>query len=110
MDHTTLIRTERSELWVVPRYIADTEAHDLLQRLLDLELTHHPSIKVFGKHGVQRRDVGFFSDVSEGYRYSTYVSSASPFMQCPGHEWMDRVNHDMGADFNGILVKPISRW
>ena len=39
-------------------------------------LDKKPSIKFFGKVVAQPRNVGFFSDVSKGYKYSNAISKA----------------------------------
>lgn len=95
----TLIDTGTSSLIVIPDY-ADID----MDKLLALELVHYPPIKVFGKEGIQHRDVGFFSDESKGYRYSGQIITSKPLKKCPGYTIMDDVNEDLGTSFNGILV------
>jgi alpha-ketoglutarate-dependent dioxygenase alkB family protein 2 len=67
------------------------------------KLEERPVIKLFGAEARQRRDVGFFSDQSEGYRYSGQLAASQPLE--PGMaRLLDLVNATTGARFNGVLV------
>lgn len=99
----TLIRTEQSALIV----------HDMEPRMMEVlaqcvqaveaELDYHPEIKVFGKICHQQRSVGFYSDSSHGYNYSTTITP-SKAMHPALQELLDYVNAKFNAEFNGILV------
>lgn len=70
---------------------------------VDSRLEHHPPIRVFGRECRQRRDVGFFSDTSIGYRYSSQIMKAQPLTgSMPA--LLDYVNQHYKTRFNGILV------
>lgn len=90
------IDTGDSKLWSMSGY-----SPDLFPYLQTLPLTHEPP----ARFGLQRRNVGFFSDVSEGYRYSQHLMSAIPLKDHSTLGWLlTEVNKSLGADFNGILV------
>jgi alkylated DNA repair dioxygenase AlkB len=67
------------------------------------QLEERPGIMIFGKECHQKRNVGFFSDKSVGYKYSRKMMESKPLSKAMS-ELLDIVNEDMGADFNGILV------
>lgn len=77
----------------------------LAQCVTDVErkLLHRPPVMVYGKRGTQRRDVGFFSNVSAGYRYSGQLMTAQP-LTTHLTQLLNYVNVMYGATFNGILV------
>jgi alkylated DNA repair dioxygenase AlkB len=100
MNPSVLIDTGRSKLWIIPGY-----SPDYYHLIYNLPLEHRPPIVVFGKPATQNRDVGFFSDVSEGYRYSGQIMRSIPLK---GHPFLagllPEVNKALGTSFNGILV------
>jgi len=63
----------------------------------------NPPIKIFGKVARQRRSVGFFSDISQGYKYSGQFLPSQPLP-----EWMNKilllVNKKFNTSFNAILI------
>ena len=62
-----------------------------------------PEIMVYGRVVCQKRDVGFFSDTSIGYRYSGKISVSKP-MTPNLIKLMAFVNKKYGSNFNGILI------
>lgn len=66
-------------------------------------LLNRPSITVYGREAHQRRNVGFFSDTSEGYHYSRRLLAAQPLTETL-KELLAEVNKLFKADFNGILI------
>lgn len=79
---------------------------DLLKRCVldaDPQLEERPNVIIYGKVCKQPRNVGFFSDVSDGYRYAknTMVAkSLTPALT----ELIQSINTIIGSDFNGILI------
>jgi alkylated DNA repair dioxygenase AlkB len=69
----------------------------------DLVLIDRPPIVVFGKEVRQNRRVGFFSDESEGYRYSGKLMKSQPLPDWM-RDMMSEVNRLLNAGFNGVLV------
>lgn len=67
-------------------------------------LLEKPALKLFGKDVRQPRNVGFFSDTSVGYKYSTTMMTAKPLTK--GLKEMLRIVNEMFpmGNFNGILV------
>ena len=91
---------EKAALWIIPNF-----GPDLYEELTKIPLNEEPEIIVGGKVCHQRRDVGFYSDVSEGYRYSGQIAEAFPFEKAPFlKDLMHLVNTTLGTDFNGVLV------
>lgn len=72
-------------------------------REIDSALDYHPPITMYGKVCHQQRSVGFFSDISKGYHYSTQLSKSKP-MTHSLEELMHFVNGAFGCEFNGILI------
>jgi alkylated DNA repair dioxygenase AlkB len=67
------------------------------------DLETNPPITIRGVQCHQNRDVGFFSDTSEGYRYSGTLARSRPLT--PGlRKVLETVNEALGTNFNGILV------
>lgn len=67
------------------------------------KLLEKPPIVIFGKTVHQRRNIGFFSNTSKGYRYSNQIAlsqSLTPALTL----LLDTVNEMYKAEFNGILV------
>lgn len=71
--------------------------------LTGLELIERPEIVLFGKIVRQKRDVKFFSDTSEGYRYSNKLSPSYP-MTPYLDSIINRINHHFSTKYNGILI------
>lgn len=66
-------------------------------------LIREPSIIIYDKIMYQRRNVGFFSNKSIGYKYSNKLMKSQKL-----RKWMknilDIVNEELDTDFNGILI------
>ena len=67
------------------------------------QLEERPEIIIFGKTCQQKRNVGFFSDKSIGYKYSKKMMVSKPLSKSMS-ELLATLNKEIGADFNGILV------
>ncbi len=79
-------------------YVIDQFTPDLYEQFIDLELEDEPKCRT----GYQRRDVGFFSDMALGYKYSGQIMRAAPLEGLS--QILAQVNTAIGADFNAILV------
>ena len=66
-------------------------------------LIERPEFILFGKVCRQQRFVGFFSNISDGYKYSRKSMESNPLSKSMT-ELLSIVNKMMGAQFNGILV------
>ena len=67
------------------------------------KLIKNPEVIVFGKRGIQHREIGFFSDESIGYHYSNNLARSqplTPFLK----KLLKLVNKRFKTRFNGILV------
>ena len=66
-------------------------------------LIERPEITIMGKLCHQNRNVGFFSNTSEGYRYSTQIMISKPLTENL-EKLLLLVNEILGSDYNGILI------
>ena len=66
-------------------------------------LNEYPPVKIFGKICHQRRCVGFFSDDSIGYYYSSQLSPSKPMTESLT-TLLKQINDFFGTKYNGILV------
>ena len=74
-------------------------------QVYDIGVEVKPEVVVFGKVCRQQRNVGFYSDVTTGYKYSRRIMPARRFAEAPYlKEIMDKVNLELGTGFNGVLV------
>ena len=95
-----LIKTSDSSLYIIRDYTSD-----IFNLVSELPLRHEPPIIVYDKVMNQRRDVGFFSDVSKGYFYSGIIEPSIELSKFPFLlDLMNRVNSELGTEFNGVLV------
>ena len=79
---------------------------ELLEKcIMDIEpqLEEKPEIIIFGKKCRQQRNVGFFSDKSNGYKYSNKIMESKPLTKSMSN-LLDIVNIIFSTQFNGILV------
>ena len=77
---------------------------EVLESLQEIRLYQRPPIPTpSGTMGKQNRNIGFFSDASEGYRYSGQFMPSQP-MTKKMQSLLDSVNKALQADYNGILV------
>jgi alkylated DNA repair dioxygenase AlkB len=67
------------------------------------KLLKNPEVFVFGKRGVQHREIGFFSDESIGYRYSNQLARSQPLTPYL-KKLLKLINKKFKTRFNGILV------
>lgn len=101
----TIIRTDTSHLTVQEfpaKLLLDEGVAEVLPKLCT-----RPPIRVFGKMTQQPRNVGFFSDVSKGYKYSNQLMVAQQLTP-QLRKILDIVNISYNAHFNGILVNQYS--
>lgn len=67
------------------------------------KLHHHPEIFIMGNKRYQHRDVAFFSNTSEGYRYSGQLTKSQALTKNLD-KLLKYVNNKFKANFNGILI------
>lgn len=89
---------EKSSFWIVKNF-----TDDYYPILSKLELNIKPEIFVYGRKCHQQRDVGFYSDESQGYTYSKTISRSFP-LTCELKELLNKVNQRLETKFNGILI------
>ena len=100
---TTLIKTDRSELIL---HDLDTDINSLVEQCVreaDSFLDIRPEIRIFDKICHQNRSVGFFSNVSTGYNYSTSITPSKKMLPCL-MQLLDYINTKFNYDYNGILI------
>lgn len=97
----TLIKTDKSSL-LHGVYENFNLIDECVGEISD-KLIKNPPIVVYGKVCYQRRSVGFFSDVSEGYYFSGQLSKSIPLTDSL-KKLLDDINEKFKSDFNGILI------
>jgi alkylated DNA repair dioxygenase AlkB len=77
----------------------------LARCVIDAEplLEERPNVIIYGKVMKQPRSVGFFSDISHGYRYAKNTMCSKPLTPALS-ELIRSINSIIGSEFNGILV------
>lgn len=99
----TIIKTAKSVAQYDANFLTKEEIALLSANCQTLTLADHPKFTLFGKPATMNRSIGFFSDESEGYRYSNQMAKSQPlpdFLQT----LLIKVNQAHNTDFNGILV------
>lgn len=79
---------------------------DLLKQCVldaDPQLEERPPVIIYGKVCKQPRNVGFFSDISDGYRYAKNTMVSKPLTPALS-ELLRSINKVIGSEFNGILI------
>lgn len=100
MEPKVLIDTGKSRFWIIENY-----GPDLLPYLQQLTLYEEPPIMIMGKMCRQRRNVGFFSDESQGYKYSGQFMPSIPLRNAPIlQQLLPELNKSLSTTFNGVLV------
>jgi alkylated DNA repair dioxygenase AlkB len=101
----TLIKTDKSSL-----NIGTFDDIDLVLNCvndIETELEIRPFIKLYGKNVHQNRNVGFFSDISIGYKYSNKMMTSKP-LSLNLKTLLDKINTLFSSNYNGILVNEYS--
>ena len=79
---TSVLQTEKSALIL---HDFEPEICNLIEKCVetvDSELDVNPEIRVFGKECHQHRSIGFYSDTSKGYNYSTTITPSKKMHPC----------------------------
>jgi alkylated DNA repair dioxygenase AlkB len=100
LNKIILLETEHSKLWAVENYTID-----YYNDVKNIELDHEIKIIVYGKPAKQHRDSAFFSDDSEGYKFSGQIQKSRPLSEHKIFtDVISSINNDFDYHFNGILV------
>ena len=83
--------------------VTDTDLIDKCVEEIKDKLLEYPKIMLYGKQATQHRCIGFFSDESKGYYYSRQLAKSIP-LDDHMKTLLERVNSELHANFNGILV------
>lgn len=95
----TLIDTGTSRFFVIKNFTPN-----YFDNFSKLTLEHEPPIVVRGNKCNQRRNIGFFSEKSEGYRYSGQIMKSQPLDDQIMINLLAKVNKTLDTTFNGLLV------
>jgi len=98
----TIIKTEKSFLNTYSFIKHDELINNCLKEANDL-LIVNPSIIVYGKPGIQHRDIGFFSNISIGYNYSGQFAKSIPLTKSLSI-LIEIINELFNTHYNGILI------
>lgn len=104
---TEVLRTNRSALIL---HNIDADICDLIKTCIesvDSELDLNPEIIIFGKVCHQHRSIGFYSDKSKGYNYSSSKTPAKKMRPCL-RELLIYINDKFDYNYNGILINKYS--
>lgn len=100
---TTILQTKKSALIL---HDIDTAICELIKTCIatvDTELDKNPEIIVYGKICNQHRSIGFYSDTSKGYNYSSKLTQSKKMHPCL-IELISYINAKFNYDYNGILI------
>ena len=100
---TAMLKTEKSALIL---HDLDIEIVSLIEKCVnkvDKELDFHPEIIIYGKVAHQRRSIGFYSDISKGYNYSSTITPAKKMHKCL-NKLLSYINDKFECEYNGILI------
>lgn len=97
-----LLTTEKSALTAHDFSDMEDLINTSVAEIADL-LQINPPVVVMGKQCCQRRDVGFFSDMSEGYKYFGSLMRSKPFPPAL-KTLLEIVNARFQSNYNGILI------
>jgi alkylated DNA repair dioxygenase AlkB len=75
---------------------------DIIEELWEVELQSEPEFTMFNKTCRMHRDIGFYSDESEGYKYTNQIAKAEPLSE-KMKQLLETVNEITGQQFNGLL-------
>jgi alkylated DNA repair dioxygenase AlkB len=96
-----LIQTEKSKLLSFDFGNEDLLSHCYSE--IQSKLLIRPEIFIFNKICYQKRNVGFFSDTSIGYKYSNKLMSSQKLTPCLTI-LLNGLNQFLGSKYNGILI------
>ena len=97
-----LLETEHSKLVKVQGKKYESLVDKCVDEINNL-LNVKPEIVIMGKKCNQKRNIGFFSDISEGYKYSGQISKSIPLTKSL-KKLLKKINKKFMANFNGILI------
>ncbi len=104
---TTILQTEKSALIL---HDLEPEICNLIEEcveLIDSELDVNPEIMVYGKVCHQHRSIGFYSDTSKGYNYSSTITPSKKMHPCL-RDLLIYINDKFDYNYNGILINKYS--
>lgn len=104
---TQILQTEKSALIL---HNLEEEICNLIQicvEVVDSELDINPEIMVYGKVCHQHRSIGFYSDTSKGYNYSSTITPSKKMHPCL-RELLIYINDKFDYNYNGILINKYS--
>ena len=98
-DIKCILDTTKSKLYIGNILLPN----DIIEHIYGLKLNVKPEIYVYGRKVHQRRDVGFYSDISIGYQYSGQLSKSIPLTK-ELSLLLNYINTKFNDNFNGILI------
>lgn len=98
-----LLYTSQSYLDCVEPFLSNEESDKWLNYVQTLPLLKYPKGKIYGKEITFHRSIGFFSDESEGYKFSGQLMKTGSFTP-ELKELITHVNQTFHTKYNGILI------
>jgi alkylated DNA repair dioxygenase AlkB len=103
----TILETENSALIL---HELEEDICNLIKicvEVVDSELDVNPEIMRYGKVCHQHRSIGFYSDTSKGYNYSSTITPSKKMHPCL-RELLIYINDKFDYNYNGILINKYS--
>lgn len=101
LDWISVIKTDKSECRIMNNWMSKEDSKNLSEELITNDNRFERNAR--NSRGIMHRSIGFFSNVSSGYSYTHQTSKSSrltPLLT----DVLERVNNEIGCNFNGILV------
>lgn len=103
-----IIKTEKSMLttYELDKIFPNEKDNNLMERCvieIENELDIRPEIVIYGRILNQNRDIGFYSNESNGYQYSGTIAKSKPLKENLNY-LLDGINKYFKSKFNGILI------
>ena len=99
----TFLKTEKSSLKTFKLPNTFNSLYEKIINDIKDDLFINPPVFVYGKKCYQHRTVGFFSNISEGYKYSGQIAKSIK-LTTELEFLLNYINKEFQSDFNGILI------
>ena len=101
------LENQSAEAYLLKGKLSEKQSEEITQYLEEVILPlldERPEIKIFGRECRVNRNFAFFSQESEGYRFSGNIARSKDEMPEKLNELMKSINRKFETNFNGILV------
>jgi alkylated DNA repair dioxygenase AlkB len=102
-DNTRLLYTSESYLDCINNFFSKEQSDSWFEYIQRLPLIKYPKGKIFGKEITFHRSIGFFSDSSNGYKFSGQTIKTGNFT-LELKQLIENINNFFSTNYNGILI------